>query len=389
MKSVTMFVWNNFVNDARVLREAKALEELNYSVTIIAKKELTEMELKKSEKISNNIVVNRPLKWELPERLRNKFKTTILNKHLPNALLMLKMIMLGRSYNTDVYHAHDLNTLIQGIVSSKLRLKKKLLIYDSHEVQTSRTHYNFNTIYRIEKFLLKFVDEVIVENETRADYHYNLYKKYPTVIHNYSELYDIDQYKTMDLRHTYQIANDKKIVLYQGGMQEGRGLFKLLEAFKNIEGASLFMIGDGKERQNLIAKHHDLRLEDKVHFIDRVPYQLLRQYTKAADLGIQFLENTNFNHYSASSNKLFEYLMAHVPVIGSRLPEIEKIIDGEAVGLTVEEGNTKQLQEAIERMLADDDLLMNFKAHTKTAKLKYNWEVDKVVLQDLYKKINF
>lgn len=38
MKSVTMFVWNNFVNDARVLREAKALEELNYSVTIIAKK---------------------------------------------------------------------------------------------------------------------------------------------------------------------------------------------------------------------------------------------------------------------------------------------------------------------------------------------------------------
>ena len=152
MKSVTMFVWNNFVNDARVLREAKALEELNYSVTIIAKKELTEMELKKSEKISNNIVVNRPLKWELPERLRNKFKTTILNKHLPNALLMLKMIMLGRSYDTDVYHAHDLNTLIQGIVSSKLRLKKKVLIYDSHEVQTSRTHYNFNTIYRIEKF---------------------------------------------------------------------------------------------------------------------------------------------------------------------------------------------------------------------------------------------
>src|SRR5699024_9135850 len=116
---------------------------------------------------------------------------------------------------------------------------------------------------------------------------------------------------------------------------------------------------------------------------------LLRQYTKAADLGIQFLEYTNFNHYSASSNKLFEYLMAHLPVIGLRLPEIENLIYGVAVGLTVEEGNTRQLKVAIIRLIADDDLLMNFKAHTKTAKLKYNWEVDIVVLQDLYKKINF
>src|SRR5699024_4383417 len=120
MKSVTMFVWNNFVNDARVLREAKALEELNYSVTIIAKKELTEMDLKKSERISNNIVVNRPLKWELPKRLRNKFKTTILNKNLPNALLMLKMIMLDCSYDTDVYIDHYLIMLILGNYFSML-----------------------------------------------------------------------------------------------------------------------------------------------------------------------------------------------------------------------------------------------------------------------------
>ena len=50
MKKVTMFVWNNFVNDARVLREASALADLNYTVTIIAKKELTERHLSSSEK---------------------------------------------------------------------------------------------------------------------------------------------------------------------------------------------------------------------------------------------------------------------------------------------------------------------------------------------------
>src|SRR5690625_2335289 len=164
-------------------------------------------------------------------------------------------------------------------------------------------------------------------------------------------------------------------------MQEGRGLFKLLEAFKDIEGARLVMIGDGKERLNLIDYHKELGMEDRVIFIDRVPYKELRRYTKAADVGIQFLENTNFNHYSASSNKLFEYIMAHVPVIGSKLPEIEAVIEGEQAGLTVEPESTRQLKEAIQKLVDRDALRNTFRENTKQAKLKYNWNNEKDVLK--------
>lgn len=387
MKKVTMFVWNNFMNDARVLREATALTDLDYTVTIIAKKELSEMHLSSSEEVRERVFVNRPLKIELPQKITDKIKSSILSKHIPNMLLMFKMIMLGRKYDTDVYHAHDLNTLIQGIVSAKLRVNRKPLIYDSHEVQTSRTHYSFDKIYKIEKFLLNFTDEVIVENKTRADYHYDLYKERPAAVHNYSELYDIDEAKTFPLRKEYNIPDNKKIVLYQGGMQDGRGLFKLLKAFVNIEGAVLFMIGDGKERQNLISYHKELALQNKVVFIERVPYKDLRSYTKAADIGIQFLENTNFNHYSASSNKLFEYIMAHVPVIGSKLPEIEQVIGNEEIGLTVETGNTEELTEALNKLINDDELRLKFKKNTEAAKYKYNWENEKDVLKELYTKL--
>ena len=387
MKKVTMFVWNNFMNDARVLREATALTDLDYTVTVIAKKELTEIDLSSSEQVRERVFVNRPLKLELPQKISAKIKSSILTKHIPNMLLMFKMILLGRKYDTDIYHAHDLNTLIQGIVCAKLRFNRKILIYDSHEVQTSRTHYSFDKIYKIEKFLLNFIDKVIVENKTRADYHHDLYKELPAAIHNYSELYDIEKVKTMPLRKEYNIPEDKKIVLYQGGMQDGRGLFKLLEAFVNIEGSVLFMIGDGKERQNLISYHEELGLQNKVVFIERVPYKDLRSYTKAADIGIQFLENTNFNHYSASSNKLFEYIMAHVPVIGSRLPEIEQVIENEKIGLTVEAGNTEELTEALNKLINDDELRAVFKKNTRSAKQKYNWENEKETLTDLYMKL--
>lgn len=387
MKKVTMFVWNNFINDARVLREASALAESGYETTIIAKKELNELNLSSSEKIKENIYVNRVLKLELPQMITKHFDSSILTKHLPNMLLMVKMIMLGRAQKADIYHAHDLNTLIQGIISAKLRLKKKPLIYDSHEVQTSRTHYSFEKIYKIEKLLLNFVDEVIVENDTRADYHYKLYKERPTPLHNYSELYDINKVEAFPLRKIYKLNKDKKIVLYQGGMQEGRGLFKLLDAFENVNNAVLIMIGDGKERQNLIDYHHKLNLENKIIFIDRVPYKELRSYTKSADIGIQFLENTNFNHYSASSNKMFEYIMADVPVIGSDLPEIKKVIKEEEIGLVVPESNTLELTKALNKLIEDNELRSTLQNNTLTAKQKYNWDNEKEYLKQVYAKL--
>ena len=387
MANVTMFVWNNFINDARVLREATALTEMGHTVRIIAKRELTEPDLASAEKVRDGIYVNRVTKLELPKSILRKIKSSVLSKHLPNALLMFKMVLLGRKTDTDIYHAHDLNTLMQGIMSSWLRFRRKPLIYDSHEVQTSRTHYSFDKIFRLEKFLLKFTDHTIVENDTRAKYHEDLYGAKPTAVHNYSELYDINLVDEFPVRETYGIHEDDKVVLYQGGMQEGRGLFKLLDAFKSIKGAKLIMIGDGKERLNLIDYHKKLGLEDKVIFIDRVPYKDLRRYTKAADIGIQFLENTNFNHYSASSNKMFEYIMAHVPVIGARLPEIEAVIDGPEVGLTVEPGDTENLTEKLQQLIDDEELRSRFKENTKVAKHIYNWDNEKDVLKALYKKI--
>src|SRR5699024_9584397 len=158
MKQITMFVWNNFVNDARVLREATALTEMGYSVTVIAKKEMDEQHLPSAEKISPGDIVNRPLKLELPRFMQRKIKSGVLNKHIPNMLEMLKMMAPGRRKEADIYHSHDMNTLLQGIAAAKRRRDRKPLIYESHEVQTSRTHYSFEKIYRIEMFLLKFAD---------------------------------------------------------------------------------------------------------------------------------------------------------------------------------------------------------------------------------------
>lgn len=383
MRNVTMFVWNNFINDARVFREGSTLSKNGYSVRVIAKRELDELHLSKAEEVVPNMTVMRPLKWELPLYIQNKCSSSIIKKHIPNALLMLKMILLARKLDTDIYHAHDLNTLIQGVVSSKLRKDKKILIYDSHEVQTSRTHYSVKLVHIIEGFLLKFVDHTIVENNTRKHYHDKLYNDDALALYNYSESYELSEVVKKNLDHYKNDKNDK-IVLYQGGLQEGRGLTILIEAFKSIEDAVLILVGDGKEKENLMELTRSLNITNKVHFINRVPYKELRTITKSADIGIQFLENTNFNHFSASSNKLFEYIMAEVPVISSLLPELKAVVESENIGLLVTPGDKQALTEALEIMIKDDALRETFKNNTKNAKSKYHWNLEQEKLLQLY-----
>ncbi|PKE62980.1 hypothetical protein CW683_07260 [Macrococcoides caseolyticum] len=386
MKKVTMFVWNNFTNDARVTREAKTLQS-DYDVTVIAKRENNErhIPLKQSYKEGYNAV--RKHKTELPkfiaERIYNNKLKTILLKHMPNAFLMMKMIQEGYRQEADIYHSHDLNTLIQGAVCAKLRTEKRILIFDSHEVNTSRTNYKSGLVGAIEKFLIRFTDRTIVENETRATYHELLYGYRPMSLYNYSEYYDIDEVEAINLPLKYD-----KTFIYQGGLQEGRGLERLLRAFWQADiPANLLMVGDGKIRPQLEALTRAFNLQDKVTFTGRVPYESLRSYTKAAYAGFQILENVNFNHYSASSNKLYEYMMAHIPVIATDLPEIKRVVEKEGIGLIIKHDSEEELTAAIRKMFEDEAMRNAMKERMKISKEQYNWDKEKQKLLNLYQDL--
>ena len=93
----------------------------------------------------------------------------------------------------------------------------------------------------------------------------------------------------------------------------------------------MVFIGDGRIKPELQQMVKDMKLEDRVKFIPKVPVQDLIHYTKNAYLGFQLLNNVCFNHYSASSNKLFEYMMSGVPVVACSFPEIQGVVEKENI----------------------------------------------------------
>ena len=425
-KNVCMFVWNHFTNDARVLRECTALSEEGYKVDLICIDDPNDPAVQKYEERNENFSVYRVRRypWSL-QQMQRIYKLCFRRKKIGilafilwmflmylnpiifgtltliglillksskiralwiKSNIIVRMIARGFQKKYDIYHSNDLNTLPQGYMCAKLfRLKRKRLIYDSHEVQTSRTGYDSKLYAITEKFFINKIDEMIVENHTRAKYNEDLYGFYPHVVHNYPFKQSIQDIAKAPLHKILNLPPDEKILLYQGGIQAGRGLENLVKAAPLFNKGTLVFIGDGKIKPKLQQMVEEMNLSDKVKFLPKVPVEELPSYTKNAYLGFQVLNNTNFNHYSASSNKLFEYMMAGVPVVACSFPEISKIVLGENVGICVDSHNINSIAKGTNILINNDELMEEYTNNCLRSIEKFNWNSEQKSLLNIYR----
>lgn len=424
-KKICMFVWNHFTNDARVMRECTALSEEGYHVDLICIHDPNNKSMPFEERINERFTVSRVRRY--PHLLiwmqgairtlkQNKWLAVLLlagwlacvwlwpvltialslisfallktklKKIVINLCILIRMIRRGIQKKYDIYHANDLNTLPQGIACAKLRFSQKKLVYDSHEVQTSRTGYG-RMHAQLEKYFIKKADAMIVENHTRAKYNEELYGFYPNVVHNYPFKAVIETKNIVNLHELLGLRNEEKILLYQGGIQTGRGLDKLIEAVPLIKEGIVVLIGDGKIKGELMHKVREMRLEERVKFLPKVPLWDLPSYTANAYVGFQILNNVCFNHYSASSNKLFEYMMAGVPVVACSFPEIKKVVEGEEIGLCIDSHNPAEIAWAVNELAQNREKRDTFSRNAILARQKYNWDLEKEILIGLYDKL--
>ncbi|MBF8808486.1 MAG: glycosyltransferase [Enterococcus lacertideformus] len=407
MKTVQMYVWNTFENDARVMRECTALSENGYDVHLVCLMDENE-KLKKIEHPVPYFTVRRLKRGNLKKTLFSlylifllllyigwlKLAGTILLMSLlfhnrkcwaivNKIYLIMKMTLVNLFQTSDIYHANDINTLPQTIINAKIFHRKKL-IYDSHEIQISRTGYNIILYYFLEKYLLKYVDIYIHENDTRAHFVEKVYGIKPKVIHNYPVGYDVKHISKVNLHELLAIDESEPILLYQGGIQQDRGLENLIQAVSLLDEGTLVLIGDGRLKQTLLTLTEQLNLTDRVKFLDKVYMDNLKCYTVSATIGLQVLQNTCMNHYLASSNKLFEYIMAEVPVVACGFPEIAKVVEAWDVGEIVNSHDVQSIRLGIEKLLNNNERHQTCKINCRHAKMVYNWEQEKNKFLKIY-----
>lgn len=153
------------------------------------------------------------------------------------------------------------------------------------------------------------------------------------------------------LRRKFALTKDTIVLLHQGHLKPGRGCSLLISAMADVSGAALVFLGSGPLLDRLKAQVARGHLGDRVFFHPPMPYDQLLSITATADVGLTMLEDICLNHRFALPNKLFEYLMAGLPVIGSDLPEISAVINRFKVGFTVDPEDRVALVSALKRVV--------------------------------------
>lgn len=144
---------------------------------------------------------------------------------------------------------------------------------------------------------------------------------------------------------------ERPIVLHLGLMKAHRGGGTLVRAMTRVPEANLVFLGHGPEKDALQELARKKGLADRVHFLDPVPPDRIRDTIRSADLGVTMLEDSCLNHRFALPNKFFDYIHAGLPVLASDLDELRRIVERFALGETVSAKDPEAVGRFIQLML--------------------------------------
>jgi len=149
--------------------------------------------------------------------------------------------------------------------------------------------------------------------------------------------------KSNYLRSKYNISKTDIILIYQGVLQKGRGVQQMISIIENTENTVGVIVGDGEEEYNYKKYVQNNSLNNRIYFIDSVPYLKLLQITCSADIGLALIRQIGISYQYALPNKLFEYAICGIPCLSSNLPNMKVFIDKYALGLYVNNNLNKQI----------------------------------------------
>lgn len=352
-------------DDVRIFhKECKSLASTGFSVFLVACN-------CKSEVRDNVNFIN----VEVPAsgRLTRIFKTS---------RLVYKKAL---SIDADVYHFHDPELLLYAL---KLKGKGKKVIYDAHEDVPKQILGKF----WINKYLRRTVafSFRIFENfvASRLDY---IVTATPFISERFSKVNksctDINNFPLLsELSEETPWEKKKDEICYIGAISEIRGILQFVESLEYLKNIKANIAGkfSPQSLKNIAMQMKGWEKVNDLGFVNRKETIKIMERSKVGI--VTFLPLPN--HVDAQPNKMFEYMSAAIPVVGSHFLPWKDILEKNDCGICVNPENPKEISEAINLLIEDGNRAEKMGKNGRKAVIeKYNWSVEEKKLIDVYLKL--
>lgn len=279
--------------------------------------------------------------------------------------------------------AVDLDTLVPAFLVSSIR--RKTCIYDAHEYFTEVPEV-VNRPFT--KGVWSFVARWIIP---RLKYAYTVG---PRLAKIFRDRYGTDfaTIRNLPLRQSEHIPSasleQEKVILYQGRLNAGRGLETVIRAMHQIEGATLWLAGEGDLSETLRRIVEDENLSEKVKFLGYLEPATLRELTLQAHIGLNLLEYKGLSYYYSLANKAFDYIQAGLPSIQMDFPEYRALQEKYQVFTLLEALEENALVQVVRQLLEGSGEWEKLHRNCLAAREELCWEHEEVKLAAFYQTMD-
>ena len=284
--------------------------------------------------------------------------------------------------DADVYHLHDPELLR---IAVKLKKKGKHVIYDSHEDlprQILAKEYLpkivrkplSSIVERIENKRVKKLSAVVAATPFIRE---RFKKVNPNTV-------DVNNYPILEelIQDIDYLEKEEDSICYVGGITEIRGILELIDATE-IADCKLILAG--------LFSPADLETRAKnktgwknVEYLGMVDRKEIANIYKRTKVGIVTLYPT-INYLDSLPIKMFEYMLAGLPVIASNFPYWKDIVEKNEAGICVDPKDSKAIAEAILGLFKNPNKAKEMGEKGKAMVLeKFNWKNEEEKLLKMY-----
>ena len=255
------------------------------------------------------------------------------------------------SLNGGVYHAHELWMLEScSIVAKSLGSK---LVYDSHELERHRNNnwsITSNTIRcEYEKRYIHNADVVFAVSEGCAQEIAGSYKLKEVQLLRNTPMLSVLVETEKNLRRDLGIGTDTKLIIYTGSVTFNRGVELIIRALSHLPRYNLVTIGPWNKdvKLELEALAVSLKVQDRFYMHPEVSPAELISLASQGDLSVIPIQDACLSYRYCLPNKIFEAAFAGLPIVASSLPDMERFITENDLGMVFESDSVESLVEAI------------------------------------------
>ncbi len=361
---IAVSVTNDLNQDQRMHRICNSMLDAGYEVVLIGREKRSSQELLKQ-------------RFE-QKRLKCWFESGVLF-YLEYNIRLFFFLLFG-SY--DLLYSVDLDTLSSAALVSVLKRKK--LIYDAHEYFVEVPELQDS---KFKKWLWNLVANIFIPISDLNITVNNELSKILSVKYNH-DFEVIRSVPLLDINNEEDIGSKENIILYQGVLNEGRGLEEAIKWIsKNKEDIKLHIVGEGDLSDSLRKLKSEVDKENKVQFLGWKSPKELDEITKKAWLGLNLLDGTSLNYKYSLANKFFNYMHAGLPSINMDFPVYSRYCNEFNVGVCIADLEEESIDKAIIPFLNDPTRYQDMVTSAKKASDVNCWQVEEVKLINLIDKI--